>query len=126
MTYTKESVRPIEEVEQRLREAAQRHKFGVLNVLDIKQTLKSKGFDFGRECRIFDVCNPQAANTALQHDMQAASVLPCRIAVYGRESGCTLATVKPTDLMRATGISGVESLALQIEKEIFTIIDEAA
>lgn len=126
MTYTKTSNRTIEEVEQRLREAAQRHKFGVLNVLDIQQTLKSKGFDLQRECRIFDVCNPQAANSALQHDMRAASVLPCRIAVYKDGSGCTLVTVNPTDLMRATGIIGVESLAAQIEKDILAIMDEAA
>jgi len=124
MTYTKETSRSIEEIEQRLRESAQRHKFGVLHVLDIKQTLQGKGIDLGKECRIFDVCNPQAAKSALQHDMKASAVLPCRIAVYGNDGGYTLATVNPTDLMRATGLSGVEALAAEIEKEMFAIIDE--
>jgi hypothetical protein len=34
--------------------------------------------------------------------------------------------VNPTDLMLATGISGVEQLAGEVEREIFAIIDEAA
>ncbi len=125
MTYTKESSRSIEEIEQRLREAAQRHKFGVLHMLDIEQTLRGKGIELGKQCRIFDVCNPQAASKALQHEMKASAVLPCRIAVYSSGSGCMLATVAPTDLMHATGLSGVEALANEIEKEIFAIIDEA-
>ena len=125
MIYTKPSSRSIGEIEERLREAAQRHKFGVLHVLDIQQTLQSKGIELGRECRIYDVCNPQAANNALQHEMKAAAVLPCRIAVYARDNGCVLATVNPTDLMRATGINGVEELAREIEQEIVAIIDEA-
>lgn len=126
MTYSKHSSRSAAEVETRLREAAARHKFGVLHVHDLQQTLKSKGIDFGTPCRVYDVCNPQAASTALTSDMRVSAVLPCRISVFGEGAGCTISTVKPTDLLRATGLSGVESLATEIEKEIIAIIDEAA
>lgn len=126
MTYTKNSSRSIDEIEQRLREAAQRHKFGVLHVLDIQQTLQSKGIDFAKACRIYDVCNPQSANMALDHDMKAAAVLPCRIAVYADGVSYTIATVSPVDLMLATGISGVEQMASEIEREMYCIIDETA
>jgi uncharacterized protein (DUF302 family) len=126
MTYTKQSRRSPEEIDQRLREAAARHKFGVLNVLDIKQTLKSKGLELGPECRIYDVCNPQAASAALQHEMRASTVLPCRISVFSDANGCTIATVKPTDLMRATGLDGVAVLAAEVERDMCAIIDEAA
>lgn len=126
MTYTKKSNRSVEEIEQRLREAAQRHKFGVLHVLDLKETLHGKGIELGKECRVFDVCNPQAASAALNHEMKASTVLPCRISVFTDGTGCTIATVKPTDLMRATGLSGVDELAMQVERDILAIIDEAA
>ena len=126
MTYTNVSKRSLQEVEDRLRQAAQAHKFGVLNVLDIQQTLKSKGIDLPRPCRIFDVCNPQAASQALSHDMRASVVLPCRISVFAAEEGTTLATVNPTDLIRATGLKGADELALHIEGELKAIIDEAA
>jgi len=126
MTYSKHSSRSTTEVEARLREATARHKFGILNVLNLEQMLKSKGFDLGRECVVFDVCNPQAASKALTSEMKISTVLPCRISVYGDGEGCTLATVKPTDLLRSTGASGVEKLATEIEREIVAIIDEAA
>ena len=126
MIYSKHSSRSSAELETRLREAAARHKFGVLHVHDLEQTLKSKGVDLGRECRVYDVCNPQAASKALTGEMKVSSVLPCRISVFSDGEGCTIATVKPTDLLRATGISGVDSLAAEIEKEILAMIDEAA
>ena len=126
MIYSVRSSKSLPEIDQALRESAQRHRFGVLNVLDLKQTLGSKGIDLGRECRIYDVCNPQAAYRALNHDMSASAVLPCRISVSAGPDAITLATVKPTDLMRATGLTGIEELALEIELEILAIIDESA
>ena len=126
MTYSKHSSRPPDEIERRLREAAQRHKFGVLHVHDLKSTLQSKGIDLGAECRIYDICNPQAASKALHAEMKASAVLPCRISVFTDASGCTITTVNPTDLLKATGLNGVEELAREIEGEILAIIDEAA
>ncbi|HEV2323230.1 MAG TPA: DUF302 domain-containing protein [Terracidiphilus sp.] len=126
MTYSKHSSRSAAEVEARLRDAAARHKFGILGVQDLEQLLKSKGFELGRRCRIFDVCNPQAASKALTLEMRISTVLPCRISIFGDSEGCTLATVKPTDLLRSTGLSGVEQLAAEIEREIISIIEEAA
>jgi uncharacterized protein (DUF302 family) len=126
MIYSVRSSKSLPEIDQALRESAQRHKFGVLNVLDLKQTLGNKGIDLGRECRIYDVCNPQAAYRALNHDMSGSAVLPCRISVFAGPDVITLATVKPTDLMRATGLTGVEELAFEIEREILAIMDESA
>ena len=126
MTYTRHTSRSAAEVETRLREAAASHKFGILNVLDIKETLKAKGIDFETPCRIYDVCNPQAAAAALAADLRISTVLPCRISVFADGDGCTIATVKPTDLLRTTGLPGVEELAAHIEKEIVAMIEEAA
>ena len=126
MIYQVESSKSLTELDQALRAAAQRHKFGVLNVLDLKQTLSSKGFDLGPECRVYDVCNPQAASTALGHAISVSTVLPCRISIFTSGEKRTLATVMPTDLLRATGLSGVEALAAEIEREISAIMNEAA
>lgn len=126
MIYSVKSSKSLAEIDQALRESAQRHQFGILNVLDLKQTLSNKGIELGRECRIYDVCNPRAASGALNHDMLASAVLPCRISVFAGPDAITLATVKPTDLMRATGLKGVDDLAFEIEREILAIMDEAA
>ena len=126
MTYKKHSSRPPDQVEVRLRDAAARHKFGILYVHDLKQTLQSKGIELDSTCKIYDVCNPQAASKALRTEMAVSTVLPCRISIFSDGQGSTIATVKPTDLLRATGLTGVEPLAEEIEREVLAIIDEAA
>jgi uncharacterized protein (DUF302 family) len=126
MTYSKHSSRSFEEIEKLLREAAARHKFGVLHVHDLRQTLQAKGIELGSECRVYDVCNPQAASKALHAEMKVSTVLPCRISIFSENQGCTIATVRPTSLLEATGLDGVASLAEEIEREVLAIIDEAA
>ncbi len=125
MIYSKHSSHTLDQVDHRLREAAQRHKFGVLHMHDLAATLKSKGIELGSECRVYDVCNPQAASQALRSQMKVSAVLPCRISVFSDASGVTVATVNPTDLLKATGVSGVDDLAREVEREIVAIIDEA-
>lgn len=126
MIYSKHSSRSSDEIEKRLREAAARHKFGILHVHDLKQTLQSKGIELGSECKIYDVCNPQAASKALHAEMKVSTVLPCRISIFSENQGCTIATVRPTSLLAATGLDGVANLAQEIEGEVLAIIDEAA
>lgn len=126
MIYSKHSSRSSDEIEKRLREAAARHKFGILHVHDLKQTLQSKGIELGSECKVYDVCNPQAASKALHAEMKVSTVLPCRISIFSENQGCTIATVRPTSLLAATGLDGVANLAQEIEGEVLAIIDEAA
>ena len=126
MTYSQHSSRSSEEVDKRLREAAAKHKFGILHVHDLKQTLQSKGIELGSECKVYDVCNPQAASKALHTEMRVSTVLPCRISIFSENQGCTIATVKPTALLEATGLEGVATLAQEIEREVLAIVDEAA
>ena len=50
------SSKSLDELDQDLRKAVQRrHKFGVLNMLDLKQTLGNKGIPLERECRVYDI-----------------------------------------------------------------------
>ena len=120
------SSKSLDELDQDFRKAVQRHKFGVLNVLDLKQTLGNKGIPLERECRVYDICNPQAASTALNTDMSVSVVLRCRVSVCQDRQKLTIATVKPTDLMKATGLNGVIEFATEVEREVFAIMREAA
>jgi uncharacterized protein (DUF302 family) len=119
--YQKSSKRSLQEVEQSLREAVQRHKFGILHVLDLKNTLHDKGIDLDDEVRIYDVCNPLAASQALHQNMAAATVLPCRIAVYSGADGVAVGTVRPTDLFAATAASGMRILWRKTSNENFSL-----
>jgi uncharacterized protein (DUF302 family) len=73
MIYSKQSPRSPEEVGKRLEESAAKHRFGILHIHDLKNTLESKGVQLGSECRVYDICNPHAATQALHTDMRVST-----------------------------------------------------
>ena len=60
---------PIETVVRRMPAATKGEGFGVINVTDMREKLMLKGIPFERECRIFDVCQPELAAAILEDDM---------------------------------------------------------
>lgn len=126
MIYQKRTRYSVVEVDGPLREAAQRHQFGVLNVLDLKATLGKKGIEVEPEVRVYDICNPQAAAEALGENLAVATLLPCRVAVYSSAGGSVIAMVNPTDLFASSGLEMASTLAADVQRELMAIIDEAA
>lgn len=123
---TRTSGVPFEAVCRRLPEVAQQHKFGVLGVHDLKEKMNSKGVPFARECRVFEVCNPQQAQVVLNSAIEIATALPCRIAVYEENGRTILATMKPTMLLEMFRAPEAAATAREVEAEMIRIMDEAA
>jgi uncharacterized protein (DUF302 family) len=125
--YQKHSAKSLDEIDLALRDAAARHKFGVLAVHDLRQTMKNKGVEFRTEVRVYEVCNPHHAKAVLGEGIAVSTALPCRISVYGSGDGAEIATLLPTQLMKMFGSSPVmESTAQEVERAMKAIIDETA
>jgi uncharacterized protein (DUF302 family) len=125
MLYVKDAKGTVDEVVARLQQAAAANKFGVLQIIDLKEKMAAKGVEFGPECRILEVCNPQQAKKVLEDDMRVSTALPCRISVYEAEGQVKVATIKPTIMMAAFGASGLQAVAREVEDTIIRIIDAA-
>ncbi|GAB4352153.1 MAG: DUF302 domain-containing protein [Candidatus Abyssubacteria bacterium] len=126
MLYLKESRKSIDDVGRSLEEAAKKRQFGVLTVHNLKETMKKKGVDFSKECRIYEVCNPHQAKKVLETDTRISTALPCRISVYEEGGKVKLATLKPTAQLAMFGQKGLEPVAKEVEDIIVQIMDEAA
>lgn len=116
----------LEAVCQKLPEIAQRHKFGVLGIHDLKEKMTNKGVAFDRECRVFEVCNPQQAKEVLSRGMEISTALPCRISVYQEGGETVLATLKPTSLFSLFDVPGAAAAAKEVEDTMTKIIEEAS
>ena len=55
MQYIEISNKSVQEVVNSIKEVASKYSFGVLNVLNIQETLKSKGKNLENECQIIDI-----------------------------------------------------------------------
>lgn len=126
MLYRVDSKKPLSQVARDLETAAQKHKFGVLAVHDLKAKLKEKGVDFNRDCLIYEVCNPQQAKKVLEVNTEISTALPCRISVYPQGSGVTLATIRPTAMLDMFHTPELRTVAEEVEAVIVKIMDEAA
>jgi len=126
MVFEVPSAKPIEEIEEGLREAAARHKFGILYTIDLKQKLAEKGVDFAGEARVYEVCNPQQAKRVLEKNGAFSTALPCRISVYSAGDGYRIATMLPTELVKSFNAPELEPAAREVEDAITAMMREAA
>lgn len=126
MLYRVESVKSLSQVARDLEAAAQKHKFGVMAVHNLKDKLQEKGVAFDRDCLIYEVCNPQQAKKVLEANAEISTALPCRISVYQEGPSVVLATIRPSALVELFGTPALEAVALEVEEVLTKIMDEAA
>jgi uncharacterized protein (DUF302 family) len=116
----------VSEAATALQVAVQANHFGVMQVHNLKETMAKKGVEFGRECLIFEVCQPQQAKNVLDQNMSVSIALPCRISIYEEGGKTILATLKPTTLLAMFNVPQLEGVAQEVEDTIVKIIKEAA
>src|SRR5690348_7470006 len=101
MLYQINSNKSLEEIERGLQDSAARHQFGIIATHDLWDMMKKKGVDLNMQCRIYEVCNPLQAKKVLDADGAISTALPCRISVYSSNGQNTLATMRPTEMIKA-------------------------
>ncbi len=126
MLFEVESTKTIDQVCRDLEKAAMDHKFGVMTVHNLKETMKKKGVEFEKECRIFEVCNPHQAKKVLEKNMEISTALPCRISVFNEGNKVKLATLKPTALILQFNAPELEPVAKEVEETLIQIMKEAS
>ena len=126
MLFEVESPKSIDQVCQDLEKAVVEHKFGVMTVHNLKETMNKKGVEFDRECRIFEVCNPRQAKRVLEKNMELSTALPCRISVFTEGGKVKLATLKPTVLISQFNAPELQPVAKEVEDTLMEIMREAS
>ncbi|MEO8099736.1 MAG: DUF302 domain-containing protein [Acidobacteriota bacterium] len=126
MKYIVETPKSVEQAVADLQAAVQRHKFGVLHIHNLQETLKKKGVDFPNACQILEICNPQKANEVLTKDMDLNMALPCRVSVYSERGKTKIGMMKPSAMLKALSDSpALADVAQDVEKAIIEMISEA-
>lgn len=126
MLIRMQSRKSIEAIERDLQVSAARHQFGVLAIHNLKEIMGKKGVELAQECRIYEICNPHQAKKVLDAESALSTALPCRISVYGGPEEYTLATMKPSELMKAFGNPAIEPVAREVEEVLAQMMQDAA
>jgi uncharacterized protein (DUF302 family) len=126
MLYEIESTKTIDQVCRDLEKAVVMHKFGVVTVHNLKETMKKKGVEFDQECRIFEVCNPHQAKRVLEKNMEISTALPCRISVSTEGGKVKMATLNPTVLISQFNAPDLQPVAKEVEETLIQIMNQAS
>jgi uncharacterized protein (DUF302 family) len=125
MLYQLRTRKKLQDVARDLEAAAQKHKFGVMGVYDLRAKMQEKGVTYDRDCLIYEVCNPQQAKKVLDKHPEISTVLPCRISLYASGAEVVVATVKPTAMIAVFHAQGLDETAQEVERTLATIMEEA-
>jgi len=127
MKHIVETEKTINQAAKDIEEAVKAHSFGVLHTYDLKETLKGKGIELPRECRIYEICNPKQAAAVLAEDMDLNMALPCRISVWENEGGrVKIGMLSPKDMLSSLSNSpALQKIAQDVEDTMKAIIHAA-
>ena len=121
-----ETDKAFEKASSDLEAAVKKLGFGVLHILDLGETLRSKGVDFEDDCKVFDVCDPNQAAKVLSVDMKLNMALPCRISVYTENGTTRIGLIKPTRMLSALSDDpDLNQVAKDVEDKTIRMIENA-
>ena len=123
MAYTVKSRKSFNEISSLIDKAVPEHKFRVLAVHDVKETLAEKGFEIG-PMKIYEICNAGFAYKAIKSDVNVAMFMPCKIVVREENDNTVMTLVRPSMIAEMLPESGLNDLAMEVEKQLAGIIDE--
>ncbi len=127
MVFEVSSRKTLGEIDAALKESAARHQFGILNVIDLTQVMKSKGVELDLDCVVYEVCNPHQAKRVIEANGSISTALPCRISVHGSPGAYRLATISPIAIMKMfPSPELLEGPAREVEAAVFGMITESA
>lgn len=127
MLYSVDTAKSLAGLREDLPRACATRKFGVISILDLKEKMKEKGVEYGGECLIFEVCNPQKAKQVLEENPEMSTMLPCRISAFKTPEGkIRLSTIRPNALVELFGSPKLRPVAGEVEEAIIGIMNEAA
>jgi uncharacterized protein (DUF302 family) len=104
MIYKVQTKTPLATVKAQIQEKAKTLGFGVLQSYDFQEILHNKGFTLNTQITVYEVCNPPAANMALNAIPDISVYLPCRISVYEQNGMTVLATIGIDDMLNAVEV----------------------
>ena len=98
--------------------------FGVLNEIDMKDTLKRKIDADINKYKILGACNPHFAHKALQAEDKIGVFLPCNILVQENDNGeVEVTSVDPIASMVSVKNDNLTDLAKEVQQKLKRVIE---
>ncbi|MFH2049074.1 MAG: DUF302 domain-containing protein [bacterium] len=119
--FEKKTDKSFDEVVTNIENQTAEHKFRVLAVHNVQETLAGKGFERG-PLKIIEICNAGFAHNALQKDPRVALFMPCRYAVYTEDNKTVVKLLSPNMISVMMPEAGLDELAASVDETMKSIM----
>lgn len=123
--YTVESKLSAADAAKRLQEAVLKEKYGVIDVLNLKQIMAGKGVTYDDEAIVVSVCEPNYARKFLTLENTVASCLPCRISVTSRRGKTYISLPLPSAMFGLFSNGELAKAGAETEAALKRMVDAA-
>ncbi|MFZ0726302.1 MAG: DUF302 domain-containing protein [Desulfobacterales bacterium] len=114
---------PFQSAVTRVSEELKKEGFGILNDIDVKETLRKKLNVNVKRYRILGACHPEYAYRALKIENKIGTLLPCNVIVRENEEGrIEVAAVDPVASMQAVNNAALIDIAGEIQSKLKEVI----
>lgn len=109
----------IEKITGALREEG----FGIITMIDLKETFKKKlNIDF-RNYVILGACNPMFAYESLLEEDKVGVFLPCNVVVQEHDNGdVEISIINPDEIIRSTDNLNLKTFAIGIKESLLQVL----
>ncbi len=113
-----------EEAIENVTEALKVEGFGILSVIDVKETFKKRlDVDF-KKYIILGACNPLFAHKALLQEEKVGVFLPCNVIIVEQDNGdVEVSAVDPVASFSPVANKNVGSIAIEIQQKLKSVIE---
>ncbi len=125
MKYEKQTSKSFEKACEDLKKSLSDVGFGVLYELNFKDKLEEKGLEFEHDFKIFEVCNPKKAKEVLDIHLEMGYFLPCKMAIYEKDTKVYIGMLSPSYLIEIAGVKGLDDFAREVEKDLKAAVDKS-
>ncbi|MCX6161360.1 MAG: DUF302 domain-containing protein [Ignavibacteriae bacterium] len=121
--FTKTVALSYEEAIDKATEELKKEGFGVLTVIDVKETLKKKlNVDFDRYI-ILGACNPPFAYEALKAEESVGLLMPCNVVVHENAGSVKISFFNPSLIAMVSDNPKLKELAVNLTEKIKKVMD---
>ncbi len=112
-----------DEIRDKLSQELSKEGFGILNEIDIKETMKKKlDLDYDNYI-IFGACNPKLADRALNCQKEIGLLLPCNIVFYEEKGDNYISFVSPDFFMNSLNNECIAEIGKEAGEKLKRVFD---
>lgn len=124
MKYSIKSKKSVQEVVDSIVRRSEAKDFGVTNIYNVNDMLRSRDVSFPVDCQVLDISNPHHVLNLLSTSMDMSMILPSKVFIHSENGETVISMIKAKQFYRKF-TDKLDDVSDEVEKEMIAIINSS-